>query len=148
MERKKGRADWEAPFLDEFCLKYLPFRFLNSRQRMSLTCRRGEIVASFDQAVETSTRGPKISQGGVLLRDGTDVFLPADWVSDRSIVTYSRNGGTRTWRLPSPLAAATGAVLQELTPEGPAAEQRCNVDDGKVSLAYRKGQAFLLTAAG
>jgi hypothetical protein len=151
-KNKRAVTGWEASFLREFCLKHLPFRFLNGLSRLSATCRPGEITAQFSGNVETSSRGPAITMDGQRMRDGGDVILPADWVSPRTLVSYSTSGGERTWALPASMKAST-AVVEELGVGGPGANvdragSTRDVKDGRLTLHYRPGQAFVVTLGG
>jgi hypothetical protein len=149
-QNKRARAGWEAPFLEEFCLRYLPFRFLNSLTRLSAVCTPGEMRATFSGNVETGSLGPFITKDGKKLREGGDVILPADWISPRTLVSYSGNGGERTWTLP-PSMSGTEALVEELGvggTGGPGGKSEHEMRDGRLTLRYRPGQAFVVTLDG
>jgi len=140
------RSGWEGHFLEDFCLKYLPFRFLNGLHRLSAACTPGEITAKLSKNVTTMLNGPVILQGGEKLREGNDVLLPADWISKKTLITYSKDGGTRTWTLPRPLKGASSASVQDLTTEGPGKETIRRVSGSRMTFPYLPGQAYIVTA--
>lgn len=146
-KNKRERSGWEASFLQELCLKYLPFRFLNGLSRLSATCAPGEIRAQFSGNVQTSSRGPAITMDGRKLREGGDVILPADWVSPRTLITCSSGGGERTWTLPPSMNGST-ALVEEIGAEGPGEKSTRDIKEGRLTLRYRPGQAFVVTLNG
>jgi hypothetical protein len=86
-------------FLDEFATTTLPWYYLNRLRRLSDT----EGVVRFSDGVTSRYVDDRlvVRQGGVTLRDGEDVFVPALWQRHREIVAYSAAGYTgRTWQLP------------------------------------------------
>ena len=137
-----------ARYLPEFCRSTLLWHYLNHHQPEQLThTAEGESVR-FSGGLHTTVRDgrPEVRHGDVLLRDGDDVFVPAQWRNEPEIVAFSTAGyRRRRWRLPAAWQTQTGLTACEITLTGLGPPATVAVVGGAVELSVEAGQAVSLT---
>jgi hypothetical protein len=138
----------DAAFTDGFCLKTLPWYYLNRRriERHVHTAERYTVHYSGDVVSEVTgdDAAYRLSEGGRVLVEDTDVCLPALW-REQALLAYSRKGGRRRWTLPSDWPTIKRLALQPWLAGDPAGV--VPVVDGQFDLELGPGQAVWLTPA-
>ncbi|SDC18426.1 Endo-alpha-N-acetylgalactosaminidase [Paenibacillus sp. UNCCL117] len=137
-------------FLDEFCRKTLLWYYLNRLERLSdadgiVTFSEG-VISYLDQGK------PVVKQGERVLRDGGDLFVPAQWLEQEhaEIIAYSRQGyEDRVWKMPETWRDVEAADVYTITPSGLTAyAQALPVQNGEIALRLQAGQAVSVVPAG
>lgn len=137
--------DYKKEFLQAFCTTYLPFVYLNSKERLKLE-RYGEngFRAYFADDVMTDSEGPLIKKKDVLLRKGNKIMLPALWLSKENLVIYAEEKEALSW----PIGDYLGNKVKvcKLTTEGLSEDvQVLDVVDGMIELSHDPNIAWLVT---
>jgi hypothetical protein len=136
-------------FLHEFCLQTAPWYFLNRQARLKVELTADASTAFFSGGIVTSVdRGGRITmtEQGRLVRDGSDILVPALWREERSEIAYSADGyGGRWWSLPPQWNNATEVNAAEITLSGLKPLGHIRVSNGKIQLTLIPDQALLLT---
>lgn len=142
-------------FMADFALKSVPFYFLNRFDRLTYNKSGGVTTATFSEGVVSRQDGDgslHITQNGIVLRDGNDVFMPALWNEDQydQIFAYSQNGYTnRTWKLPEQCADMESVDIYSINLKDVsllAKDQK--VIDGQVTLSLGADQAVTIVPSG
>jgi len=141
------QENYKQRFLEEFCLTFLPFSFLNSKKRLSLEKYAEEgYRAYFSDDVMTDIDGFTIRQGNITLKKNSNIMLPAIWMGEDNLLIYSKEAGQHTW--------AVGAYLgdkikiRRLTVDGMSAnEEIITAVNGKITLDHTADSAFYCTKA-
>lgn len=135
-------------FLDEFATTTLAWHYLNRLDRVSDT---GGVVTFNDGTTSAVIDGrPLIRCGDLVLRDGTDMFVPATWQRHREIVAYSKDGyASRTWTLPRDWRRVQHADVYRIGQDGltPIARHQ-RITGGKLTLSLPAGAAFTIVPSG
>jgi hypothetical protein len=101
-------------FYERFCLKFLPWFYKNSPN----------------------------AQGDRQMVDGTDVFVPALWCDEKTIIAYSKEGyESKTWELPPDWRGVEKVGLAVLSGEEPRPIGEIDVIDGSVTLRLKPDEA-------
>jgi hypothetical protein len=137
-------------YLPGFCLKTLPWQYLNRHERLQLI-QEGEVneVRFSDNLTSRVVQGKTlIKHGDVIIRDGNDVFVPALWKEDREIIAFSANGySQRRWKLPSSFHALNSLYVHEITVDGLRFLQEVPIINGDVTMSLGQNQAVSLLPA-
>ncbi|HEX6352205.1 endo-alpha-N-acetylgalactosaminidase family protein [Actinophytocola sp.] len=133
-------------FLDEFATTTLLWQHLNRLGRVSDT--DGAVTFS-DGTVSANIDGRLLVQrDDVVLRDGSDLFVPANWARHKEIVAYSGAGyEARTWVLPAQWRRVRQVDVYRISQEGPEFVARQPVD-GSLTLSLPAGAAVSIVPAG
>ena len=151
------KADKEnlTGFMSDFALKTVPFYFLNRFDRLSYEKSGGVETAVFSDGVvswKNADGSLHITQDGIVLRDGTDVFMPALWNEDeyKEIFAYSKSGyENKTWTLPEQCADIESVDIYNINlTDITVAAQNQPVIDGKITLSLEADQAVAIVPAG
>jgi hypothetical protein len=137
-------------FLTEFATTTLLWYYLNRLERLSFD--NGVVTFSRGVTSQDTERGLLVRQGGVVLRDGDDLFVPALWKQrrHREIIAYSRAGyESRAWTLPAGWRHVRGVDvyrigLDGLTPVG----RNLPVTAGRVTLTLPADTAVTIVPRG
>jgi len=134
-------------YLPGFCLKTLPWQYLNRHERQQLV-QEGEVeeVRFSDNLTSRVIQGKTlIKHGDVIIRDGNDVFVPALWNEDREIIAFSANGySQRRWKLPSSFHTLNSVYIHEITIDGLRFLQEVPIVNGTVTMSLGQNQAVSL----
>lgn len=140
-------------YLEPFCLDTLPWQYLNRHERIAYSREGGVaelrlsdgVVSRADLAKGTSA----ITKGGVVVRDGGDVFVPALWRDEREIIALSKSGAAgRRWTLPAEWDGVDRVSAGTITADGLAESREIPVADGSVELTLQPGEAVSIEPAG
>lgn len=91
-------------FMEDFALKTVPFYFLNRLERFNYDSKSKTATLSNEvTSWQETDNSLHITQKDAVLRDNTDIFMPALWNEERypELFAYSKTGYTdRAWKLP------------------------------------------------
>lgn len=136
-------------YLSEFCLKTLVWQYLNRFDRLSLV-REGdvsflELNEGIIVRIDHATNHIFIRQDETLIRDGSDVFVPAAWQIEPEVIVYSGSGyANRSWNLPYEWEGVHELRLSRITDDGLVGETRLPVLNGQVTLSIKPEEAICL----
>jgi len=139
-------TDYNAALANIFT-NNLPTKWLQNFQITDW--KSGEI--DFTGGVKTTMDGtnPEIWQNGVLLRDGSDEFLPYDPTTDAKIYAYSGDGKARTWTLPTTWDGQKSVTLYRLTQTGKADPVKLTVNAAhQVTLNLKANTPYVVYPSG
>ena len=133
-------------------LTTVPYMYLNRHKVEDYTesgysTSKTQTVRYSDGLTATYSSSSKtITQNGVTLRDGNNIFFPMPWITDhKEIMAYSEEGYSgRTWKLPSDWASATYVTAYPVTRDGLGAGQRIEVADGAITLTLEANQLMAI----
>jgi hypothetical protein len=133
-------------FLDQFCLTTLPWQYLSRLDRIHLSFF-GKLTYTDGVTAGWEKFQPVIRRGDFVLRQGDDLFVPALWCEEKTIIAYSRNGySNRSWTLPKDWADIQQVDVSDITFAGRVPLERGKkTDAGRVCLSLKPGQAMVIT---
>jgi hypothetical protein len=133
-------------FLDQFCRTTLPWYFLSQLERKHLSVF-GKLTYSDGVIAGWENFQPVIRRGNLILRRGDDIFVPALWCKEKTILAYSRKGYTsREWVLPENWAGVEQVNLSGITFSGLVPlENEVKVTGRSIRLSLEPGQAVVIT---
>lgn len=108
----------------------------------------GRNIAVFENGVRTFyDRGVMhVAKDGKELVCGGDVFLPAVWLGDESVVAYSESGfSNRTWTLPAGCSLPSGVRAWTLDYNGRAPFTDFKIEGRSVTLSLAPGQMVIFS---
>lgn len=144
MDKSIDPKDWAGEFLEQFCTLQLPYFYLNRYQRQTLTETDDGYIVGFSGGVVSNGVTAEITKNGAKLKAGGDVLLPLD--DDNTVfIAYSKNGKSGEWEIPD--AAFPKAAVAEITVDGPVAVGEAVIQNGKITLNVKPGQALAVTKA-
>ncbi len=134
-------------FLGMFCRTTLPWHYLSRLERQKFA--EGALYYSGGVVARTEGGRRVIRQGGFILREDDDLFVPAQW-HDQEIIAYSRNGyENKAWPLPAAWSAVTSVDLYRITLDGSVPlKMRVPVAAGRLCLSLGKDEAVSVIPAG
>lgn len=101
-ERHVPRNDWHSMFLESFCLKMLPYQYLNSLERVRLEGEGDQRVMHYFGGVSLHWSDRSMYQDGKRIRQYNDLLIPALWRSSPELIAYSKEGyASKRWALPT-----------------------------------------------
>ena len=140
-------------FVQPFCLKVLPWYFLNRHERLRLVSEPdGTRTLELADGVVSRVTGAghrTVRHQGRLLVDGTDVCVPALWRPHREMIAFSEKGyARREWTLPPEWQDVRRVDLYEVGPAGLTSVGATDASGGRVCLTLRGGQMVSVAPAG
>ena len=142
-----------ATMQDEFCLKTLPWYFLNRNDIISYTASQ----ANFTNGIVVTANGTAaynttiINQNGRLIKDQGDIFCPALW-NNKEIIAYSANGfSNRAWTMPPDWAGVSNVDIYTVKNDGTGytpLSMGAAVNGGQLTLTLTAGQEVSIVPAG
>jgi hypothetical protein len=133
-------------FLDQFCQQTLPWYYLSQLDRMRLSAF-GTLTYSDGVVARWEGFQRILRRGKLILRRGDDLFIPALWRDDKTIIAYSRKGyADREWLLPDDWAGVKDVDISVITLNGLVPmESGMKIENGKIQLSLLAGQAVMIT---
>jgi hypothetical protein len=135
-------------FLHQFCTKTLPWYFLNRLQRLEYVEEDGCMEVRFSQGVVARLSGDSLTmtQNGKLMQRNDDVFIPALWRKEPTIVAYSADGYvSQTWDMSDDWTATT-VDIYKITLDGlKPLQQKVPVKDRQLTLSLAKDEAVVVS---
>ena len=139
-------------FLKQFCTQTLPWYFLNRLQRMEYIQTEDYREVHFSSGVKTRIEGGEytIKQNDRILQYNGDVFMPALWMDNPAIVTYTTDGyENKTWLLPNDWNQYATVDMYRITMDGVKSfQQNIIIKEREVSLSLNKDMALLIVPSG
>lgn len=145
--------NYREVFLGEFCLRTLPWYFLNRRRALTHVHTAERYEVSFTDNVRTSvdvaTGKLELYRGDDRLVDGGDLLMPAEW-TDGLLMAFSEAGGRRTWSVNGGLHPAWSGVgraqMRDATGSWDDAVD-LTLDEGQLQIELEPGRAAWLRPA-
>ena len=147
--RLSPMADAFEEFKKEFCKKTLITLYLNNFDRKALvTDEDGSTIGVLEGGIRTLLKDGvlTVAKDGQVLSDEKNVFIPALWNGENSIVAYSEDGITeKTWIIPDGVRLSGKAKGWILDASGRQEFNDFKVSRGKVTITLKPGQMVLIT---
>jgi hypothetical protein len=134
-------------FKQEFCLKTVIWYFLNRLDRLYVVNTKDYKTVRFSSDVKTILSGGqyKITQGKRILAENDDIFMPALWLNNYSIIAYSRNGyENKIWILPDHWKRVTAVKATRVTDNGNEYLGVIKINSCELTLSEGKDEMILL----
>lgn len=140
-------------FMEDFALKTVPFYFLNRLERLnydsaSKTATLSDEVTSWQEADNSL----HMTQKDAVLRDDTDIFMPAQWNEDRypELFAYSKTGyADRTWKLPPGYEDISAVDIYRINlSDVQQRNKNVPVSEGHLTLSLSADEAVSIVPAG
>lgn len=136
-------------FLHEFCIRTLPWYYLNRLERLEYTKNGTEQQVTFSEGVVSLINDKEFhikKNGNYLVRDN-DVFVPALWMKQPAIIAYSVNGyRDMEWTLPEEWKNVTSVYAEMITINGLVPfKQNIPVNNGTVKLSLQADEGMVIT---
>ncbi len=141
-----AKGDWEKGFIEDFCLKTLPWYYLNCHQRLSINKNLFNSKVFYSHGLTACLDKKVIEQNGVILRIDDNVFIPLLWRKDREIAVFSLKGYSGyEWKLPQSWSDVASVDIYRITPQG----LQCMINNRAVSnsrieISVDQGEALLI----
>jgi hypothetical protein len=137
----------------------IPTYYLNRLIRLDYLPETNTAVFSDDVVVVVPPEEPQqqsnasrsiIRRSGDLIKDGTDVFVPALWRYEMEIIAYSLEGyAEQTWGFPPDWLQVTAVDIYEISTDGTTLlESAKPIQDNKITLSLAPNQAVAIIPAG
>jgi hypothetical protein len=143
---KKDREKLEG-FKEAFCMKTAIWYYLNRLDRKYLVEGKDFRSAGFseDVTVYLSDSEYRITRGNMIITDNNDLFIPALWTGNNSIISYSRYGyKNRTWVLPEDWSGSSNVNLYRVTDLGVKEIGTATIRKGTLTLSLKKNDMILI----
>ncbi len=135
-------------FKGKFCTMSAIFNFLNRFERKYRVEGEDYFAVQFSDNVKSEVNKGKytIRKDGVLLVEDNNVFIPAMWLENKSMIAYSADGyKNRTWTVPAGYFTASKVTLYRVDHKGKVRIGQKNVGNGKISLSLQPNEMVLIT---
>ncbi len=134
-------------FKREFCKRTLICQYLNNFTRKAYIKGKQGCIAEFEGGVRTMLKNGRFfveKDGNLLAADG-NVFIPALWLGNGSIVAFSEKGcQNKEWVLPDGVAFGKDVKGWVIDASGRKPFTSFNIKGRKVTLSLEPGQMVLL----
>ena len=148
---REQQFEW---FKKDFCEKSVIYLFLNNFGRKQMlydpSDSNGRNIAIFEKGVRTFyDRGNMhLAKDGNVLAENGDIFVPAVWLDDQSLVAFSENGYSgRTWTIPAGCAITPDTPAYTIDYNGRTPFSGFSVDGRQVTLSLSPGQMVIFSKA-
>ncbi|MBI5009031.1 MAG: hypothetical protein HZB98_05165 [Bacteroidia bacterium] len=134
-------------FKQDFCLKTAVWYYLNRLDRLYLINGRDfrSVIYSGNVKVILSESDYRITRGEMLILENDNLFIPALWMGNSTIVSYSMNGyKNRKWVLPDDWKGVSIVKLYRVTDLGVKEIGVAAVINGVISLTLKKDDMILI----
>jgi hypothetical protein len=143
------RNDYEhlSGFKEAFCLKTVIWYFLNRLERLYVVNTENYKTVGFSSDVKTVLSGGQytLTSGTRILAENDDIFIPALWISSKSIIAYSKDGyESKTWTLPGDWSGVKSVRLCKVNDTGSEEFDVQKIYSGKITLSVKKDQMILI----
>ena len=148
---REAQFEW---FKKDFCKKSTVYLYLNNFARRQMLYDPGDSngrnIAVFEKGVRTfyDNGVMHLAKDGNELVNGGDVFIPAVWIDDQSVVAYSENGYVdRTWSLPAGCSLPADVKAYTIDYNGRTPFTGFSIKDRQVTLSLAAGQMVIFSSA-
>jgi len=148
-----GSTEQWNSFITRIMEQNLQYLYMMERKPLSYTNNTniyqvvfsGDLVSSYDKKTQNYTL---IENGDFIIADGGDRFIPQVGAGCK-IYAYSRDGKTRTWKLPDTWAGVENVDVYRLSlNSAPVKVNTVNVTDGTVTITMKSKTPYLLVPKG
>jgi len=127
-----------------YMMNHRPLSFINNDDIYQVVFS-GDLISTYDKKTENYTL---IEKGDFIIADGGDRFIPQVGAGCK-IYVYSRDGKTRTWKLPDTWAVVTEIDMYKLTvSSAPIKLDTLTAADGNVTITMDAGVPYLIVPKG
>lgn len=137
-------------FNHRFCTATLPWYFLNRLERISYSADDERQAAYFSDGVVScldKDGNYTLKQKDRLMVENDDVFVPALWAKEKTIIAYSRNGyKKKTWELPDDWSGVKKVILYDITPYNTMEIGTYTIRNNKLTLSVKAQQQIRIQA--
>ena len=127
-----------------YMLERTPLNYTNNRDTYQVTFS-GDLVSTYDRKTDNYTL---TENGDFIIADGGDRFIPQVGAGCK-IYAYSRDGKTRTWKLPDTWEGVKSVDLYKLSVDSvPSHMEVLTVENGSITVSMTAGTPYLLVPAG
>lgn len=134
----------QARFIKEFCTMTVPFLYLNTHKVEAYDAAKKKVTYSGGLVADYTAK--TYVEGGKLIREGNDVFIPATWLT-QEIIAFSEKGYQgKTWALPAGWEKVKTVRVAPVTIDGLGKDETLPVTDGKITLSVDGGQMLSVRA--
>ncbi|MDR0366944.1 MAG: endo-alpha-N-acetylgalactosaminidase family protein [Bifidobacteriaceae bacterium] len=142
---KNGINGWQSEFSRQFGLNSALHAYVRSHDFVSRTEAKGATWSNGLTCDYQSSTERTITQNGVTIRTGDDLFVPLTWGETGRVMAYSLNGYTdQRWVLPPDMAAASQVHVYRVTSQGLVQLAAAPVADGAVRLSLKARDTVLV----
>jgi hypothetical protein len=143
------KKDWKTlpGFREEFCLKTAVWFWLNRLTRLYVVNNKEFKSVQFSDSVKTflSKDQYKITWCNATVLENNDLLIPALWINNRSLITYSKSGyENKWWDLPKGWEKLKKIRISRVDMEGKTVLGVKEINSGKVLLSVGKDEMLLL----
>jgi hypothetical protein len=134
-------------FKEAFCLKTVIWYYLNRLNRLYVVNTKSYKAVGFSSGVKTVLSGGqyKISGGKRVLAENDDIFIPALWINNASIIAYSKYGyNGKSWTLPCDWPGVKSVKLYKVSDKGREELGALKVNSGIITLSMLKDEMLLI----
>lgn len=134
-------------FKEQFCLRTVIWLYLNSLDRLYVINNPDYKAVQFSDNVRSSLTNDqyRIAKGDVTLVENGDILVPALWLSDNSLIAYSRNGyQNKTWELPKEWAKVKSVRMSRISMGGKSQVEVRNAGKGALTLSLKKDEMVII----
>ncbi|MCF0175564.1 MAG: hypothetical protein HUJ94_01885 [Bacteroidales bacterium] len=139
-----------AEFKARFCTSSLICQYLNTFARTALITDkdrdRNDVIGVFGKGIRTHYKdgNMRVAKDGNILADGSDVFIPAVWLGNGSIIAYSGKGCIgKSWTIPAGVKLSRNVKAWTLTPDGRKEFTYFEIKGRQLTLSLAPGQMVL-----
>ncbi len=135
-------------FKRDFCTRTLVWYYLNRLDRKYYIKKGQKSMVQFSDGVESVLDNGKltITKGDFMLVEDGDVFVPALWMQDKTIIAYSEMGyKSKTWQLPDSWKSAKEIEIAEVTINGLKKLDAAKVKNGYITLDLEADQMLVIS---
>lgn len=138
-------TDFEA-FKKEFCISTLVWTWLNKHKIVNYD--DSTFVMTYSDGITVDGQNRTISDNGHIVRNGNDIFIPAEWIRDHNeIIAFSEQGyRDRVWRLPASWNDVDSVKIYNVGIDGLTALGEVAVVDGNITLSLDENQMISISA--
>lgn len=133
-----NKKEWTEDFIREFSLKTVPYFFLNKRKLQRISGIGKGRVAHFDDGVEASIKDKKITQNGIVLKEGETLCIPITW-KDNTYYAFSGEGKSCTFTVPN-----GRAFVYELKEQGSVLLFEKEITKSRITLDMKKNRGYII----
>ena len=136
-------------FKKEFCNRTLVWHYLNQLDRKYFIVDKNEKSVQFSEGVATKLENEILSikkDGKSIVTQG-DIFVPALWMEDASVIAYSEKGyQDKQWDLPDAWSTSSSVEVLEVSIAGKKLLGEIPIADNKVVLDLKPDQMVVIKA--
>ncbi|GAA3576064.1 endo-alpha-N-acetylgalactosaminidase family protein [Snuella lapsa] len=135
-------------FKAQFCTSAIIWYYLNRLERQKYVANDTAKKVFFSNNVVTAVAGSEytITKNNRILVENENVFIPALWIDNTTIIAYSKTGyKNKTWQLPKDWHHVTQVTIEEISLSGQKTINNHKTPNGQLNLSLAPDQILLIT---